>query len=86
MATKTNTLTPMPTAPTPMALLEFGGTSIVLPADAATQAFALLCQGEVVEYDWSNSTHKYAKDSHTRAPTLKTFSLTQQAALALSRE
>lgn len=84
MATKTPT--PLPVPPIPMALLEFGGTSIVLPAEAATQAFTLLCQGEIVEYDWSNSTHKIVKDPHNRVPTLKTFTLTQQASLALSRE
>ena len=64
------------------ALLEFGGTSMVLPANVAAQAFTLLCQGELVEYDWGNKAHKRVTDPH-RMPTLKVFTLSQYAALAL---
>lgn len=78
MATKKDTAP----APGPMALLEFGGTSIVLPIDAATQAFALLCQGEIVDYSWSDRVYRRVTDP-ARAPMLKTFSLTQYAQLAL---
>lgn len=64
------------------ALLEFSGRSIVLPVEAATAAFRLLCAGEVVEYDWNNRVYKRVVDPHVQ-PTLKVFTTTQYAQLAL---
>lgn len=64
------------------ALLEFNSMSIVLPAEVAAQAFALLCHGEVVEYHWGDKRFKRNTDPH-RTPSLKVFTLAQYAALAL---
>lgn len=64
------------------ALLEFNSMSVVLPAGAAAQAFALMCQGEVVEYHWGDKRFKRITDPH-RTPSLKVFTLAQYAALAL---
>lgn len=67
---------------TTYALLEFGGRCIVLPADAATEAFRVLCKGEIVEYDWGNKSYRRVVDPHVQ-PTLKVFTATQYAQLAL---
>ena len=69
-------------ASTAYALLEFSGRSIVLPAEAATKAFALLCMGEVVEYDWGTKAYRRVVDPHVQ-PSLKVFTATQYAQLAL---
>jgi len=76
MTTLTPTLTPG------YAMLE-GVNGVVLPADVAIQVFALLCQGEPVEYDWSSKSHKRRKDSTV---TLRMFSVAEYATLALNDE
>jgi hypothetical protein len=57
--------------------------TLILPADVAMKAFPLLCQGEPVTYDWTNSVHKrIGKDKAT--VTVKQFTIAQYAALALN--
>ncbi len=73
-------ITPTPTPG--YAMLE-GVGGVVLPADIAMQVFALLCQGESVEYDWSSKSHKRRKDNPI---TLRMFSVAEYATLALSDE
>lgn len=82
MATKKE-FTPATPVP-PMALLEIGGTCVVLPAEVATQVFTLLCHGEVVDYDWNTKSYKRSSPDSHRTPTLKTFSHVQYAQLALN--
>lgn len=67
---------------TAYALLDFGGRSVVLPAEAATKVFTLLCMGEVVDYNWSSKVYRRVDDPHVQ-PTLKVFTATQYAQLAL---
>lgn len=69
-------------SPKAYAMLEFSGRCIVLPVDAATEAFRVLCEGEVVEYDWGNKSYRRVVDPHVQ-PTLKVFTATQYAQLAL---
>lgn len=69
----------------PRALLEFGGTTLLLPADVAVEAFKLLCTGEPVQYDWDKKGYKRAKPSSSGSGVqLRTFSLTDYASLALN--
>ena len=57
--------------------------ALVLPADVAMKLFPLLCQGEPVQYDWSNSVHRRVK-TKTDGASIKQFTLAQYASLALS--
>ena len=68
----------------PKALLEFGGTSIVLPADKAVEAFKLLCAGDPVQYDWEKKGYKRTTPNSNGGVSLRTFSLTDYASLALN--
>jgi hypothetical protein len=43
----------------------------------------LLCQGEPVQYDWTNSVHKRVK-TKSDGSSIKQFTIAQYAALALS--
>lgn len=69
----------------PRALLEFGGTSILMPTEDALAAFKLLCKGEPVRYDWEKKGYKRDKTTSANAGvTLRTFSLSDYAQLALN--
>jgi hypothetical protein len=68
----------------PRALLEFGGASILMPADKAVEAFRMLCDGHPVQYDWEKKGYKHAKSQSSGGVTLRTFSLTEYASLALN--
>lgn len=76
---KSATLMPKP-SPEGYAVLEFGGT-LVLPAAVAAQAFQLLCQGEMANYDWSNRTYKRVLNRD--GVTMKTMSMSQYATMCL---
>lgn len=67
----------------PRALLEFGGTSLLMPVDDALAAFKMLCNGDAVQYDWEKKGYKRVT-SHSNNVSLRTFSLTDYAALALN--
>ena len=69
----------------PRALLEFGSTTVLLPVDDAIAAFKVLCNGEPVQYDWSALGYKRVKpQSRDGGVSLRTFSLTDYASLALN--
>ena len=70
----------------PRALLSFGHHSIVLPVEDAVAAFALLCKGDAVEYDWSTKAHKRLNADSGYLPSLKMFSITDYAALTLNTD
>jgi hypothetical protein len=57
--------------------------SLVLPADVAMKLFPLLCQGEPVQYDWSDKVHKRVKPDRDGC-TIKQFTIAQYAQLALN--
>lgn len=68
----------------PKALLDIGGTSVLLPVDEAIAAFKMLCAGECVQYSWEKKGYKRVKpDSHSGV-SLKMFSITDYASLALN--
>lgn len=67
----------------PRALLEFGGTSLVMPVDEALTAFKMLCAGDAVQYDWEKKGYKRVT-SHSNGVSLRTFSVTDYASLALN--
>ncbi len=68
----------------PKALLEFSGTSILLPLDEAVAAFKMLCHGEPVQYSWDKKGYKRAKPESHSGVSLKMFSVTDYASLALN--
>jgi hypothetical protein len=69
----------------PRALLEFGSSTLMLPADKAVAAFNLLCSGEPVRYDWDKKGYKREKNTSSNSGvTLRTFSVTDYASLALN--
>jgi len=69
----------------PKALLEIGGTSVLLPVDEAIATFKMLCAGDCVQYSWEKKGYKRIKpDSHASAVSLKMFSITDYASLALN--
>lgn len=70
----------------PKALLEFGGTSLVLPVDKAVEVFRMLCAGDPVQYDWEKKGYKRTTPSSNGGVSLRTFSLTDYASLALSSD
>jgi hypothetical protein len=57
--------------------------ALVLPADVAMKLFPLLCQGEPVQYDWTNGVHKRVKTKSDGA-NIKQFTIAQYAELALN--
>ena len=57
--------------------------ALVLPADVAMKLFPLVCQGEPVQYDWTNGVHKRVKTKNDSA-NIKQFTIAQYAALALN--
>lgn len=57
--------------------------ALVLPADVAMKLFPLLCQGEPVQYDWSDKVHKRVKPERDGC-TIKQFTVVQYAQLALN--
>lgn len=59
--------------------------ALVLPADVAMKLFPLLCQGEPVQYDWTNSVHHRVKPKSDGA-SIKQFTIAQYASLALSSD
>jgi hypothetical protein len=66
-------------------LIDSIGT-LVLPADIAMQLFPLLCQGEVVEYEWTKKTYKRKpQDMHSKI-TLRQFTIAEYASLALDSD
>jgi hypothetical protein len=67
--------------PTTYAIIEVP-QKVVLPADVAAQVFALLCRGEPVTYEYSTKSFRRTADEYA-LPTLKVFTLSQYAALAL---
>jgi len=69
----------------PRAVLEFGGTTLLLPADVAVAAFQLLCAGEPVRYDWEKKGYKRERTTSSNGGvSLRTFSLEDYASLALN--
>ena len=68
----------------PRALMEFGGTSILLPTEDALAAFKLLCKGEPVRYDWEKKGYKREVTTSNGGVSLRTFSLSDYAQLALN--
>ena len=69
----------------PKALLEFSGTSVLLPVDEAVTAFKMLCSGEIVRYDYSKSGYK-RESSASSGVSLKMFTITDYASLALNSD
>ena len=57
--------------------------AMVLPAEVAMELFPLLCQGEPVQYDWQNKTHKRVTSDRDGC-TIKQFTIAQYAQLALN--
>jgi len=57
--------------------------ALVLPADVAMKLFPLICQGEPVQYDWTNGVHKRVKTKND-STSIKQFTIAQYAALALN--
>lgn len=68
----------------PKALLEFGGTSVLLPVEEAITAFKMLCAGECVQYSWEKKGYKRTKPDSHGSISLKMFSITDYASLALN--
>ena len=69
----------------PRAMLEFGGTTLLLPADVAVEAFKLLCRGEPIRYDWEKKGYKRERTTSSNGGvSLRTFSLEDYASLALN--
>jgi hypothetical protein len=66
------------------ALMEFPSGSMLLPADIAVEVFKLLCKGELVQYDWEKKGYKYTSTSSGSGVSLRSFSLTDYASLALN--
>lgn len=73
-----------PTQYEPRALLEFGGTSLVMPVDEAVAAFKMLCSGELVQYDWEKKGYKRCQPSSSGGVSMRMFTLTDYASLALN--
>ena len=40
--------------------------SMVFPAEVAMQLFPMLCQGEAVDYDWTNKQYRREQNRNTR--------------------
>lgn len=60
--------------------------SMVFSAEVAMQLFPLLCQGEVVEYEWTKKTYKRKpQDMHSKI-TLRQFTIAEYASLALDSD
>ena len=57
--------------------------ALVLPADVAMKLFPLVCQGEPVQYNWTEGVHKRVKTKSDGA-NIKQFTIAQYAALALN--
>jgi hypothetical protein len=70
----------------PMAMVEipYKCQTIVLNADDAFALFKILCNADFVEYDYDAKGHKHA--TPTDRPTLKAFTITDYAQLALNSE
>lgn len=69
----------------PMALVDIGGgNAAVLNVDQASKLFNLLCEAEIVTYDWSASGYKRAKSDRHNEVMLKRFSPEDYAKLALN--
>lgn len=57
--------------------------SVILPAELGFQAFALLCKGEKIKYDWQTKTHTLDNEG---MPVLRMFSISEYATLHLNKE
>jgi hypothetical protein len=68
----------------PRALLEFSGSSILLPVDDAIVAFKLLCNGEPVQYSWDKKGYQRVKTQSSGGVNLRMFTITDYASLALN--
>ena len=70
----------------PMAVVEipYKCQTMVLNADDAFTLFKVLCNAEFIEYDYSKSGHKPVVTNDR--PSLKVFSITDYAQLALNSE
>ena len=70
----------------PMAIVEipYKCQTLILNADDAFALFKILCNAEFIEYDYDKKGHKPVVSGDR--PTLKVFSLTDYAQLALNSE
>lgn len=70
----------------PMAMVEipYKCQTLVLNADDAFALFKILCNANFVEYDYNKKSHKHVTSEDR--PTLKVFSITDYATLALNSE
>ena len=70
----------------PMAIVEipYKCQTLILNADDAFALFKILCNAEFIEYDYNAKGHKHVVTNDR--PTLKVFSLTDYAQLALNTE
>ena len=58
--------------------------SMVFPAEVAMQLFPMLCQGEAVDYDWTNK--QYRREQNRNTVSIKQFTLAQYAQVHLNSE
>jgi hypothetical protein len=70
----------------PMAIVEipYKCQTLILNADDAFALFKILCNAEFIEYDYNAKGHKHVVTNDR--PTLKVFSITDYATLALNSE
>ncbi len=67
-----------------MVLLEMQYQKFLLPIEDGVLLFTMLSKGTQVEYDYDSKSWRYTKSNHGLMPTLRMFSLTEMASLALS--
>jgi hypothetical protein len=70
----------------PMAIVEipYKCQTLILNADDAFALFKILCNAEFIEYDYNAKGHKHVVTNDR--PSLKVFSITDYAQLALNTE
>jgi hypothetical protein len=70
----------------PMAIVDipYKCQTLILNADDAFALFKILCNAEFIEYDYNAKGHKHVVTNDR--PTLKVFSLTDYAQLALNSD
>ena len=69
---------------TPRAIVQFSGMAVLLPVDDALAMFKTLCNGECISYSWEKKGYKRVSSDSSDTPSLKMFSITDYASLALN--